>query len=157
MECATAREPASFTLVARQNNSLSSTERAFVVGSLFLIILAISAAFAIQGAWPVLPFAGIEMLVIYAAFRYVDRHASDCETLSIQGDRVLIERWEMGRVIRHEFNRFWARVVLEPAGMGRRSALSLRSHGRQVEFGRYLTEEQRHEVARAIKAQLQDR
>jgi uncharacterized membrane protein len=101
----------------------------------------------------VLPFAGAEMLVVYCAFRYVARHASDFETISIDADRVTIERWEMGKVSRFEFNRYWAQLVMRPVA-GRGDMLALRSHGRQVEFGRYLSEEQRREVARAIKAQL---
>jgi uncharacterized membrane protein len=140
-------------LVARRNSSLTRVGRNFVVGSLVLISTIISLGFASFGAWMVLPFAGAEMLVVYCAFRYVARHASDFETISIDADRVTIERWEMGKVSRFEFNRYWAQLVMRPVA-GRGDMLALRSHGRQVEFGRYLSEEQRREVARAIKAQL---
>jgi uncharacterized membrane protein len=43
---------------------------------------------------------------------------------------------------------------MQPAARGGRDTLALRSHGRQVEFGRHLTQEQRREAARAIKARL---
>jgi uncharacterized membrane protein len=153
MECVNAGESGSFVLVARRNSSLTRVGRNFVVGSLVLISTIISLGFASFGAWMVLPFAGAEMLVVYCAFRYVARHASDFETISIDADRVTIERWEMGKVSRFEFNRYWAQLVMRPVA-GRGDMLALRSHGRQVEFGRYLSEEQRREVARAIKAQL---
>jgi uncharacterized membrane protein len=154
MECVNARESGSFVLVARRNSSLTCGGRNFVVGSLVLISTIISLGFASLGAWMVLPFAGAEMLVVYCAFRYVARHASDFESISIDADRVTIERWEMGRVSRFEFNRYWAQLVTQPVACRGGDMLALRSHGRQVEFGRYLTEEQRREVARAIKAQL---
>ncbi len=96
------------------------------------------------------------MLALYAAFSCIARRAGDFETLSIQGDRVLIERWEVGRVSRYEFSRYWAQVVLKLASGGRHGTLALRSHGRQVEFGSHLTEEQRSEVAGIIKAQLRN-
>ena len=94
------------------------------------------------------------MLVVYCAFRYLARRASDFESITIDADRVTIERWEMGKVSRFEFTRYWAQLVTQPVTGRGGDMLALRSHGRQVEFGRYLTEEQRRDVARAIKAQL---
>src|SRR5215510_9003168 len=86
MECTDVRESGEFLLVARRNNSLSATGRALVLGSLVVISLAISLAFAYLGAWLVLPFAGAEMGVLYLAFRHVQRHAADFESLAIKGD-----------------------------------------------------------------------
>jgi uncharacterized membrane protein len=157
MQVANAGESDGFTLVARRNNSLSSAGRNLVVGSLAIIALVISLAFAVQGAWMILPFAGLEMLVVYLAFRCCERHAGDFESLSIRDDRVLIVRRERGEVSRHELNRCWAQVVLHPGGRGRQAVLALRSHGRQVEFGRHLTEEQRCRMAGIIRAELGNR
>jgi uncharacterized membrane protein len=154
MDLAQAEDARSFVLVARRNNSLSPTGRKLVLGSLFAIILAISLAFALHGAWLILPFAGAELAVLYLAFRVIARHAGDFESISISGDRVLVERWVLGRVDRHELSRYWARVVFEPSVPGRGDVLSLRSHGRQVEFGRHLTDEQRREVARTLRQEL---
>jgi uncharacterized membrane protein len=157
MQLASAGESGGFRLVARRNNSLSSAGRNLVLGSLFVISFLVSLGFALQGAWMILPFAGLEMLAVYLAFRCLERHAGDFESLSIQGDRVLIERRERGRVSRHEFNRYWAQVVLQPARFGQQAVLAVRSHGRQVEFGRHLTEEQRWEAVRAIRDELGNR
>jgi uncharacterized membrane protein len=157
MQVANAGESDGFTLVARRNNSLSSAGRNLVVGSLAIIALVISLAFAVQGAWMIVPFAGLEMLVVYLAFRCCERHAGDFESLSIQDDQVLIVRQERGEVSRHELNRYWAQVVLQRGGRGRQAVLALRSHGRQVEFGRHLTEEQRCRMAGIIRAELGNR
>jgi uncharacterized membrane protein len=154
MQVANERESAGFVLVARRNDSLSSAGRNLVVGSFVGIALLISLGFALQGAWMILPFAGLEVLVVYLAFRCVEQHAGDFESLSIHGDQVLIERRERGAVSRHEFNRYWAQVVVQPARQGRQVVLALRSHGRQVEFGQHLTEEQRREMARVIRGEL---
>lgn len=157
MECTDVRESGEFLLIARRNNSLSATGRALVLGSLVFISLAISLAFAFFGAWLVLPFAGVELAVLCIAFRHVQRHAADFESLAIKGDRVLVERWDRGRMSRYELNRYWAQVVLENGTVPGRSLLALRSHGRQVEFGQHLTEEQRQAVARTLKQQLHNR
>lgn len=154
MELAHAEEARSFVLVARRNHSLSPRGRKVVLGSFFVILLAISLAFALHGAWLILPFAGAEMAVVYLAFRAIAQRAGDFESISISGDRVLIEQCERGRVNRHELSRYWARVVFEPCVPGRGDVLALRSHGRQVEFGRHLTEAQRREAARTLQEEL---
>ena len=72
-----------FSLVARRNNSLGRGGRLGVFAFIFAVSVGIATAFAmILGAWPILPFAGLEMLVLYLAFRYVDRHAADYERIA---------------------------------------------------------------------------
>ena len=145
-----------FLLIARRNNSLSSAGRAVVLGSLVALSLAISLAFAVQGAWLVLPFAGAEMFVLFLAFRFIERHAGDFESIAIKGDRVLLERWQTGRVSRYEFSRYWAQVVVNYSASAGKSVLALRSHGREVEFGQHLTQDQRDALARALRQQLRN-
>ena len=154
MDCTDAGAPGEFLLIARRNNSLSSAGRAVVLASLVVLSLAISLAFAFQGAWLVLPFAGAEMFVLLLAFRCIERHASDFESIAIKGDRVLVERWETGRVSRYEFNRYWAQVVLRDCGPAGKTTLALRSHGREVEFGQHLTEDQKGALAQTLRQQL---
>ncbi|HQR52186.1 MAG TPA: DUF2244 domain-containing protein [Burkholderiales bacterium] len=143
---------AEYLLVAHRNDSLSRSDRHRVFCFIFGVSILIALAFTAMGAWPVLPFAGLEMAVLYAAFRYVDRHASDYECLEIDGDRVRIEIREGSDVQRVELNRHWAQVVMhEKAG---RRWLALRSHGREVEFGRHLTNDERERVGRELAQQL---
>ena len=98
------------------------------------------------------------MGVLFIAFRHVERHAADFESLAIKGDRVLVERWERGKLSRYELNRYWAQVVLQRSAVpAAQRALALRSHGREVEFGQHLTEEQREAVAQTLKQQLRNR
>ncbi len=151
MQCADAENAESYTLTAKRNNSLSTSGRYRVFGFIFIVSFGISLAFAAFGAWPVLPFAGLEMLVLFLAFRYIERRADDYERLTLNGDRLLIERVERGKIRQFEFNRYWAQVVCDAAG----SRLMLRSHGREVEFGHYLTEEERVKLAQQLKERIQ--
>jgi uncharacterized membrane protein len=150
----TAEGAADITLVARRNNSLSSGSRRLVLGSLAAVILAISLGFALNGAWPILPFAGLELLVLGLAFRYMEQHAADYERMTMHDDQVVIERGERGSVSRYEFNRHWAHLIIsEPRGM-KRGRLALRSHGKEVEFGKFLTDKQLAATARRLKKHL---
>lgn len=154
MDSIDAWEAPGFTLVARRNNSLSAYGRRVVIGSLVAVSLTISLGFVALGAWPVLPFWGLEMLGLYVAFHIVGRHADDFERISIRGDRVLIEKSEARRRTAYEFNRHWARLIVQPAGGGRHARVTLRSHGEEVEFGCHLTDDQRLEAARALRNEL---
>ncbi|HYC49013.1 MAG TPA: DUF2244 domain-containing protein [Burkholderiales bacterium] len=145
-------EAAEYVYIARRNNSLSSSARLLVFGFILTVSLGIAAAFSlIFGAWPILPFAGLEMVVLYLALRYVDVHAGDYERITIRNDSVAVEVCEGADVKRFELNRCWAQVVCEGDG----ARLALRSHGRDVHVGRHLREEQRREMARELARELQ--
>ena len=140
-----------FVYIARRNNSLSSTGRRFAFGFILTVSLGIAAAFSLVfGAWPIVPFAGIEMAVLYLAFRYIDRHAGDYERITIRGDSVEVEVREGRRVTRQEFNRCWAQVVCEGGG----ARLALRSHGREIELGRHVNDGQRADMALELRRGL---
>jgi uncharacterized membrane protein len=142
------------TLVARRNNSLSSGSRLLVWCCLAAVVLAISFGFALSGAWLILPFAGLELIVVGLAFRYMEQHAGDYERMTMHDDQVVIERRVRGSVSRFEFNRHWAQLVIsEPRGT-ERGRMALRSHGKEVEFGLFLTDEQLAATARRLKKHL---
>jgi uncharacterized membrane protein len=142
-------ETAEYVYIARRNNSLSSSGRQLVFGFTFIVSLGIAAAFTLFfGAWPILPFAGIEMGVLFCALRYLDRHAADYERITIRGDRVTVEVREGSEVSRAELNRYWVQVVCK----GRR--LALRSHGREIELGKHVCEDERRQMARDLEISL---
>ncbi|MES2561276.1 MAG: DUF2244 domain-containing protein, partial [Pseudomonadota bacterium] len=88
MKCVAEDGAAEYVYTARRNNSLSSSGRWLVFGCTLLVSLAIAVGFAVAcGAWPIVPFAGLEMLVLYVAFSYMDRHAVDYDRLSPCGAR----------------------------------------------------------------------
>src|SRR5687768_3125859 len=96
-------ETAEYVYIARRNNSLSSSARLTVFGLILTVSLGIAAGFAVVfGAWPIMPFAGIEMVVLYLAFRYMDRHAGDYESITIRDDKVAVEVCEGADVRRFE-------------------------------------------------------
>jgi uncharacterized membrane protein len=145
-----AAQTTEFKRVARRNNSLSSTGRLVAFALIFVVSIGIAAAFATFGAWLILPFAGLEMAVLFFAFRYMERHAADYELIEIDGDTVKVEWVSAGTRHSGAFNRHWARVVAEGDG----SRLALRSHGRELEIGRYMNDEQRLDLARALRRRL---
>ena len=80
------RSAGEFTLVTRRITSFHARDCALVFGLLALFSLVVATVFAALGAWLILPFAGIEAFVLYLAYAWIDRHAQDCEHLTICGD-----------------------------------------------------------------------
>lgn len=141
-----------FSLCTRRINSMSVREFGIVVGSLAAFSLMVAVVFSALGAWLILPFAGLEGMALYLAFNWVARHAQDSESLVIRGDAVILAVREAAQTRHYEFNRAWARVVVDRRARDVR--LALRSHGNEVEVGRYLDGGGRQRLARELKARL---
>jgi len=116
---------------------------------------AIGCYFASMGAWFVLPFAGLELVVLAMGFYLSARAGSRCEAIEIRGNELRVLRG--GRRLREvaAMSSHWARVELvrDPCGW-HPSRLVLRCHGRSVEIVTRLVETEREELAAALEAAL---
>lgn len=149
------RDGAEFTLLTRRNFSLSPDGRILVFGSLAAATLAISFGFAMRGAWPVLPFAGLECVVLFLVWRWLSRHDGDYESITVDPRSITVETRIGGRMARSQFDRAWARVIVEEAG-GSRPSVYLRSHGKSVEVARLLGDDARIEAARRLRQKISE-
>jgi uncharacterized membrane protein len=104
------------------------------------------------GFWPVLAFAVLEMLFLCWAVRASMRSGMVSETITITPDQVTIEHREEANHRFAVFPRHWARVTLHaPQAALHPSRLVLESHGRACEVGRFLTEDERRNLAVRLK------
>jgi uncharacterized membrane protein len=143
-----------FCVVSRRNDSLGSRWRWRLFASLCAVSFGLALAFAAFGAWLVLPYSALEMLVLYVAFRWIDRHATDWERVSVAGDRVTVERERGGVLAREEFNRYWTRVEMQVDGFGRTPRLELRFAGKSIAVGEELPAAERAMLARDLRRVL---
>jgi uncharacterized membrane protein len=151
----TAASDSGLDLTLKRNCSISPRNLLRVLALVMLASLGIAAGFAYFGAWPVLPFAGIEMVALAAAFYLNGRHAADYERISFAEDRLLVEACDAGRLVRHEFNPQWLR--LDERRLGCEVRLLLRSGGSAVEIGRHLDTERRASLAARLRRSLSNR
>lgn len=147
-------EPA--TWLIKRNCSASPRQLAGVFVSLVAVSFAFGAAFAAQGLWMVLPFVGLEIVAVAAAFLCYGRHAADFERIDLSGSVLTVEQLEGGRSTEFRFDAHWVRVELEERGAepGRRVRLALACRGQRVEVGRYLVDERRSALGREIRGAL---
>lgn len=143
-----------YRIIARPNSSLSPRGRIAVVALLASFSLAVAIGFSLIGAWLVLPFAGLELLAVAYAFYYINCHAGDYESITIEGDRLEVEKHSYKNTSQIVFQCYWARVLLRDLPGGDKSLL-LRSHGKEVEFGRhFMNNDQRLALAQQLKKRV---
>jgi uncharacterized membrane protein len=135
--------------------SLSRAQERLVFWGLALPCFGVAIGFAALGYWLILPFAGLEIGLLAWALEAMRKREGDYETLTIDGDRVLLEWREGKRRERREMNRHWVRVLCDCTPPGRNCHLCLRSHGREMEVGHYLSDEARLQLAATLRSRLQ--
>jgi uncharacterized membrane protein len=141
-------------IIARPNCSLSLGGKILAVVSLCTITFSSAVFFAALGAWPILPFAGLEMLLLALAFYQIACHERDYERITFEGDSVVLDIRDNVRFFHAEYNRYWAQVELRCRSVGRQCSLALWSHGRATELGRHLTDDQREQLALELQKRL---
>lgn len=143
-----------FTITARPNCSLSGKGRWGILFAVATVSFGIAVGFAWVGAWLVLPFAGLEVLLFGLALQVINRSAGDYEYIAINGDQLRLEQRYNNRTTHNEFQCYWAQVILQCAALGGHCHLFVRSHGKQVEVGRFMSDEQRIELASQLKQHI---
>ena len=103
---------------------------------------------ALQGFWPVLPFAGLEMAILAWALKSTFERRHETETITVSEESISIETRRHDRRSVVVFSRHWSQVKLRrPVSRLHPCRLTIESKGRELEVGRFLTEDERHGLA----------
>ena len=105
-----AAEPGGQQWLLRRNCALTPGQLAMCFAAIGVVSLLIAIAFALLGAWLVIPFAGIELLALGVAFLVHARHAGDYERIVVRADRLIVERVSGGNLAQMECQGPWIRV-----------------------------------------------
>jgi len=152
-------EPASETPQApfygvelRPNCALTLRGALYFFASLCFVSFAIAGVFTALGFWPVLPFAGLEMLLLGWVLGLSMRQRHVVEHILISHSQVTIEARRPRSHERVVFPRHWAKVTLRVSHTALHpSRLFIESQGRDFEVGRFLVEEERRALATRLQ------
>lgn len=143
-----------FSALLTPYRSLSPRGFVILMALVSLVSFIAGMAFLVAGAWPVFGFFGLDVLLIYAAFKANYFAARAYETVSISGDTLTVTKvLASGRSKSWTFNPYWARVEIS-SQPGKASRLLLTSHGRALAVGNFLSESERLDFAAALKDAL---
>lgn len=130
-------------------NSMGEAGFRIVAGILLAGFTLTGTVFTILGAWPVLVFAGAETLVVIGMLALYRRHARrSAEIITLSSGELVIRRREGRRREEARFDPFWARLSWEEA------RLFIGHRGTAMEIGRFLTLEEREDLARSLGESL---
>lgn len=142
-------------LVLAPHRSASWRENLWLVAAVAVLAVPIAVGWALLGYWIILPLCGLELLALLVGL-YWSSHALLAREVVVVGEEVItIEAGRREVERRFELPRHWARVLLLP-GRGRTHPrrLILRSHGRAVELGRFLTDDEREQAAAWLRERI---
>lgn len=138
--------------IIRPNSSLSWRGNKIFFFILFSISFIIAISFAMVGMWMIIPFAGLEMLLLGSALTYCYIKNSQCEIVKIDDNKVSVSLIKMRTKKVFDCNKYWAKFILDkPIKNGYPHKLLLRSAGREMEIGALLTDEERIKLAKMLK------
>lgn len=141
--------------VVMPNCSMSWQENKVFIASLALISFSIAVGFALQGLWMILPFAGLEILMLTGIMYWTSLQATHREVISIYADKVHIEVGRRKSRQVYEFQRAWTKIEFsQPILPSRRRRLVIRSKGKELEIGACLIEQEQEQLAASIRAAL---
>ena len=148
----TAETPPGFeyTAVLKPHRSLPPKGFAVLMLGLAAVSFAVSLGFVLRGAWPVTPFFGLDVGLVYLAFRLSYRQARQREELRLDDESLTVDRINIyGERRRWLFQPFWLRVRFEEKDE-HTNRLVLTSHGRSLVVGSFLGPAERRDVARGL-------
>jgi uncharacterized membrane protein len=146
--------PPLLDVVVYPHRSLGPTGFLVLMAALCACSFTVGLIFFLSGAWPVVGFLGLDVLVVYAAFRLNYRAARAYETVRLTAAELEIIQVDVrGHGRRATFQPYWMAIDMDDPPR-RDSRLTLRSHGRRLEIGRFLTPQEKLDLARALRRAL---
>ena len=141
--------------IIRPNRSLSWRELLLFFYISLSVSLLIALFFLLIGAWLILPFTGLEMLLLFSGLYYVAKRCSrDCEWITVREVDIETINFTGRKKTINSFPRHWARLELQENEKWYASRLLIGSHGRYAEIGTHLTEHEKRELYRDLKQAL---
>jgi uncharacterized membrane protein len=136
------------------HRSLSPSGFVVLMTAVCIVSFGTGTLFYLLGAWPVIGFMGLDVALIYIAFRLNFRALRLYETVDLTQDALTVTRVApSGKAESWSFNPYWVRLSLEER-IGRSSELSIASHGRRLVFASFLTDSEREDFASALSSAL---
>src|SRR5229473_3689364 len=149
-------QPKLFSARLTPHRSLNRTGFLVLMAFLSAVSFAAGVAFLLMGAWPVFGFFGLDVLVIYWAFRINFRRANATEDIVVTPSELRVRRVShRGHVVEWVLNPLWVQFEQKSHAEFGIEKLYLVSRGRRVSVARFLGADEKASFAKALTAALQ--
>ncbi len=138
-------------IMAKGNFSLAADGLIYLLLALAFVSLCLAGILALRGYWPVLVIAVIQLvLVAWILIRAWER-AWVSDVIEIDAEKIRITHQRHRRKQYSELDTAWAVIELkQPEIAWYNTRVQLRSRSKVVELGSFLTNEEKHQLARYV-------
>lgn len=120
-----------------------------------IICLSIGGVFFVLGLWPVLGFMGLDVVLIYWAFRQNFFQARAYEDVEVSRQHVLLRKVSpRGKSADHVFPQFGTRFEVDRHDEIGITQMRLTNRKRSISFGQFLNPDDRESFARAFSGAI---
>ncbi len=148
--------PLALDLVLTPNRSFDRQQTRWLIGGVGAIFLLGGLRLCVLGAWPVLPFMGIDLALLWWAFRSSNAAGRSHERVMLDAGALTVERVSPRGVVRRiGLDAYWTRVHIEETPLGD-AHVFLAMRQRRVRVGSCLSAPERREIGAVIAAALAD-
>ena len=149
-------QPELFSALLTPHRSLNRTGFVVLMALLSVVSFGAGLAFLLMGAWPVFGFFGLDVLVIYWAFRINFRRARASEEIRVTPSELRVRRVShRGHVVEFVLNPLWVQLDQKTHAEYGIEKLYLLSKGRRVAIASFLGPDEKASFAKALTAALQ--
>lgn len=146
----------SYSTILRPYRSMNCQGFLILMAAISVVSFVAGVAFWMIGAWPVFGFFGLDVLLIYWAFKVNYAQTRNYETIELYPDTLVIRRVE-GRCEPKEWRLqpYWVRVELETnEDLETCGPLWVTSHGKRLQLGAFLGPDQLQALAGELRTAL---
>jgi uncharacterized membrane protein len=146
-----ADEPTLFSAVLTPHRSLSASGFLVVMAAIGGLSFAAGVTFLILGAWPVFGFLGLDVLLVYLAFRTNYRTATAFEEVQVTPSELKVRKvTHRGQVTEWTLNPVWVQLDRETHEEFGLQRLFLVSRGRRFPIATFLSPGEKASFATAL-------
>ena len=137
------------------HRSLTSSGFSMLMAFLGAVCVMSAMLFMKLGAWPVVGFFGVDIALVWFAFRANYRAARAFEEVAVWPHDLLVRKVSANGMIReHRFNPFFARFRIDRHAEYGITRMSLAGEGREIDIGAFLNPPDRESFAHAFSDAL---
>ncbi len=151
----TNRTASRLMIIAKPNCSATWRSNQLVILALATPSLIIAVSFALLGAWPILPFAGLEILALGIALYYVNWKLQYRHVITLSKDAVRIEKGHYAPRRCWQFSRTGTGLAITPEKHPWEGPeLCVHDHRETVTVGEFLPREESLELAELLRREM---
>jgi uncharacterized membrane protein len=149
------REPTLFSAIITPHRSLSGTGFLLVMALVGGMSFIAGVVFFLIGAWPVVGFLGLDVLLVYWAFRVNYRTAAAFEEVTVTPSELRVRRVShRGEVAEWTLNPLWTQLARDTHEEFGIQQLFLVTRGRKLPVAGFLSPAERESFAQALSVAL---